>query len=98
MHAASSFPGGHTDPISDGFACVLDHLLCGGGLDIEGSLKEKQGSMSFENFIKCLKDMSYSSLFTQENSKKFHFKTVAEQVDDNIARGADSQSAPSFPG
>ena len=36
--------------------------------------------MNFENFIKCLKDMSYSSLFTQENSKKFHFKSVAEQI------------------
>jgi hypothetical protein len=60
----------------------------GGGLDIEGSLKEKQGSMSFENFIKCLKDMSYSSLFTQENSKKFHFKTVAEQIDQNVNQGA----------
>ena len=49
-----------------------------GVLDIQGSLKEKQGAMNFENFIKCLKDMSYSSLFTQENSKKFHFKTVAQ--------------------
>jgi len=52
----------------------------GGLLDIQGSLKEKQGAMNFENFIKCLKDMSYSSLFTQENSKKFHFKSVAEQI------------------
>jgi hypothetical protein len=35
-----------------------------------------------------LKDMSYSSLFTQENSKKFHFKTVAEQIDQNVNNGA----------
>ena len=90
------------DPFSVDFENPFDSeedlWSLGGGLDIEGSLKEKQGTMSFENFIKCLKDMSYSSLFTQENSKKFHFKTVAEQVDENIARGADSQSAPSFPG
>lgn len=50
------------------------------GLDIQGSLKEKKDSMNFENFIKCLQGRSYSSLFTQENSKKFHFKTVSEQV------------------
>jgi serine/threonine protein kinase/Ca2+-binding EF-hand superfamily protein len=45
-------------------------------LDIQGSLKEKGGNMNFENFIKCLKDMSYSALFTQENSKKFYFQTI----------------------
>ena len=58
----------------------------------------KQGSMSFENFIKCLKDMSYSSLFTQENSKKFHFKTLAQQVQQSGSQGAGGQKAPDFPG
>ena len=37
--------------------------------------------MNFENFIKCLKGMSYSSLFTQENSKKFHFQTIDKQIE-----------------
>ena len=68
------------------------------GLDIAGLLKEKQGNMSFENFIKCLKDMSYSSLFTQENSKKFHFKTLAEQMQQSGSPGAGGLKAPSFPG
>lgn len=75
-----------------------DDLWSGSMLDIQGSLKAKQGSMSFENFIKCLKDMSYSSLFTQENSKKFHFKTVAEQAQRGGTLGADGQRPPRFPG
>jgi len=69
-----------------------------GGLDIQGSLKEKQGSMNFENFIKCLQGRSYSSLFTQENSKKFHFKTVSEQADQEGGLGQGGPRAPRYPG
>ena len=71
----------------------LDH-----GLDITGSLKEKKGSMNFENFIKCLEGRSYSSLFTQENSKKFHFKSMAEQLDEVGGPGGAGQRAPRYPG
>ena len=53
-------------------------------LDPQGSKPSKVGEvLSFENFIKCLKSMSYSALFTTENSKKFHFKTISEQVDEH---------------
>lgn len=70
-----------------------------GVLDIQGSLKEKKGSINFENFIKCLKDMSYSSLFTQENSKKFHFKSVAEQFEAQGGMpGGNGSQGPRFPG
>lgn len=48
------------------------------GLDILGSLREKKENINFENFIKCLKDMSYSSLFANGNSKKFDFSNLAE--------------------
>jgi serine/threonine protein kinase len=79
----------------DPFDSVDDTWVQSSGLDIQGSLKEKHGSMSFENFIKCLKDMSYSSLFTQENSKKFHFRTIAEQID---VVGCAAKEAPRYPG
>ena len=35
--------------------------------------REKKENINFEKFIKCLKDMSYSSLFADGNSKKFSF-------------------------
>lgn len=52
-------------------------------LDLEGSLKMKHaGSLSFENMIKCLKDMSYSALFSQEDAKKFYFPKISEQLEE----------------
>ena len=46
-------------------------------LDISGSLMEKVGSLNFENVMKCIKNLSCSSLFENNNSKKFTFKSLA---------------------
>jgi len=74
-------------------------LAQSGLLDIGGSLKEKQGGkLSFDNFIKCLKNMSYSSLYTQENSKKFHFKSVAEQMRESGLSPDDPAEPPRYAG
>ena len=41
---------------------------------LEGSLIDKQGSgFNFENIMKCIKNLSISSLFEGNNSKKFTF-------------------------
>jgi hypothetical protein len=37
--------------------------------------------------------MSYSALFTQENSKKFYFPSIKEQLDQ-----VPNKQAPKFPG
>jgi hypothetical protein len=52
-------------------------------LNIPGTLVEKHDSLNFENTMKCIKNLSYSSLFEGSNSKKFHFKTVAQEIKDN---------------
>lgn len=70
-----------------------------GLLNFSGSLKgSEQGNLNFDKFIMCLKNMSYSSLFTQENSKKFHFKTIAQQMRDNNISEDATQNAPHFAG
>jgi hypothetical protein len=40
--------------------------------ELEASFKGKDGSMNFDNFMKCIEDLSYSGMFTKENSKKFN--------------------------
>ena len=53
------------------------------GLDISGSLIDKQGSgFNFENVMKCIKNLSISSLFEGGNSKKFTFKSMAYEIRD----------------
>ena len=52
--------------------------------------------MNFENFIKCLQGRSYSSLFTQENSKKFHFKNLTTQLEE--IDGKKGAQPPRYPG
>ena len=35
----------------------------------------KDDSFNFENFMKCIKDLLYSFMFSDSNSKKFHFNS-----------------------
>lgn len=35
-------------------------------------------SFNFENFMKCIKNLSYSSMFTDGNSKKFMFRSLGD--------------------
>ena len=67
------------DPFSIDFdnPFVNEELELNQGLDIAGSLIEKKSSLNFENVMKCIKNLSNSSLFEDGNSKKFQFKTVA---------------------
>ncbi len=44
--------------------------------DLENSFKQKDGTLNFENFMKCISDLSYSGMFTKENSKKFSFERI----------------------
>jgi hypothetical protein len=46
--------------------------------DIENSFKGKDGELNFENFMKCISDLSYSGMFTSEHSKKFNFERIVE--------------------
>ena len=55
-----------------------EELECTRDLDITGTLLDKQGTgFNFENVMKCIKNLSISSLFEQGNSKKFTFKSMA---------------------
>ena len=40
-------------------------------IDLPGSLMEKRSHLNFENVMKCIKNLSNSSLFENGNSKKF---------------------------
>jgi serine/threonine protein kinase len=67
------------DPFSVDFdnPFKLEENMISEDLGIGGSLMEKQGNLNFENVMKCIKNLSCSSLFEDGNSKKFSFKTVA---------------------
>ena len=102
-------PPSQSNFLYDPFAIDLDDPLAGGEDidpaqfeghgDLTGSLSEKETSQNFDGFIKCLKGRSYSSLFTQENSKKFHFKAVSEQLSRaEGAAGGSGPRAPRYPG
>ncbi len=54
-------------------------------LNIPGSLIEKKGKLNFDNCMKCIKNLSNSSLFDSQGgtSKKFHFKNLAQGIKDN---------------
>jgi len=43
---------------------------------LEDSFKQKDGTMNFDNFMKCIEDLSYSGMFTKENSKKFNMPKI----------------------
>lgn len=49
--------------------------------DIERDFRGKDGSLNFENFMKCISDLSYSGMFTSEHSKKFNFPKIAEPTE-----------------
>ena len=38
--------------------------------------------MNFDNFMKCISDLSYSGMFTKENSKKFDFTRIVNKDND----------------
>jgi len=37
-------------------------------------------NFDFGNFMKCIKDLSYSAMFTDENSKKYNFNSVSDEI------------------
>lgn len=89
------------DPFSIDFDNPFDEqdmMWDGAGLDIQGSLKNKKGNLNFENFIKCLQGKSYSSLFTQENSKKFHFQNLEQKIQEVDGPAKDAPRVPKYPG
>ena len=52
--------------------------------DIDGQFRLKDGALNFENFMKCIRNLSYSSMFSETNSKKFHYDHLTESnVDKN---------------
>ena len=59
---------------------------------------EKKSSLNFENVMKCIKNLSCSSLFDDGNSKKFHFKSLAAQIKDNNNQTMNPNQPPRFPG
>ena len=80
------------DPFSINFECPFDKIdyeeLVGKKVRKSENLDEdftfgnsndgsQDDSFNFENFMKCIKDLSYSSMFSDSNSKKFHFKPLA---------------------
>jgi hypothetical protein len=44
--------------------------------EMENQFRPKDGTLNFENFMKCISDLSYSGMFTKENSKKFSFDRI----------------------
>lgn len=78
------------------FTKLEEELEINQDLDIAGSLIDKQGAgFNFENVMKCIKNLSISSLFEGANSKKFSFTSLADQIrDSNNAK----DKPPRFPG
>lgn len=44
--------------------------------EIENQHHPNDGVLNFNNFMKCISDLSYSGMFTAANSKKFDFKRI----------------------
>lgn len=78
------------------FHAEEDELI--GELNLPGSLMEKTSSLNFENCMKCIKNLSCSSLFSDGNSKKFQFKTVAQDIKDNNNPAMTQNQPPRFAG
>jgi len=47
--------------------------------EVEAQFRAKNSAINFENFMKCISDLSYSGMFTKENSKKFSFARIVEK-------------------
>jgi len=58
--------------------------------ELESQFRAKDGSLNFENFMKCISDLSYSGMFTKENSKKFSFERVIEKTAGDVAQDKDA--------
>jgi 3-deoxy-D-manno-octulosonate 8-phosphate phosphatase KdsC-like HAD superfamily phosphatase len=55
----------------------------------------QDSGFNFENVMKCIKNLSISSLFQGNNSKKFTFQTISEEIKHNKN---EIGNAPRFPG
>lgn len=45
-------------------------------IDEETGEEIRDGKFNFENFMKCIDDLSYSSMFSARTSKKFDFQSI----------------------
>jgi len=70
------------------------------GLDLPGSLMEKRSTLNFENCMKCIKNLSFSSLFEAQGTqfKKFQFKSLAQSIQDGQNKAMVKDPPPRFPG
>lgn len=55
-------------------------------VDLEAKFRSKDGKFNFANFMKCIDQMSYSSMFSDGNSKKFNFTSVIEKTETDMER------------
>lgn len=54
--------------------------------DLEGQFRSKDGSFNFATFMKCISDLSYGSLFSDGNSKKFNYSKMKEEKETDLAK------------
>lgn len=64
----------------------------------DDSLNKKSGSFNFSNFMQSIQSLSYSAMFTNGNSKKFTFKPLTQQIEENNNPNKDPAIVPRFPG
>jgi hypothetical protein len=55
-------------------------------VDLEAKFRSKDGKFNFANFMKCIEQLSYSSMFSDGNSKKFNFASVKEKSETDLER------------
>ena len=60
--------------------------------------EQESGSFNFTNFMKSIESLSYSAMFTDKNSKKFTFKPLTQQIEENNNPGKEATVVPRFPG
>lgn len=61
--------------------------------------RKADGTFDFQNFMKCIEDLSYSAMFaSEENSKKFVFKPLAKKIAENDNADLLSMKPPRFSG
>lgn len=64
----------------------------------EESQNKQDGSFNFSNFMKSIESLSYSAMFTDGNSKKFTFKPLTTQIEENNNPNKEPAIVPRFPG
>mmetsp|Transcript_34190 Transcript_34190/g.25256 ORF Transcript_34190/g.25256 Transcript_34190/m.25256 type:complete len:255 (-) Transcript_34190:1608-2372(-) len=67
-------------------------------LDLPGSLLEKRSSLNFQNCMNCIQALSFSSLFEGTSFKKFHFKPIAQSIQQANNPAMLKDQPPRFPG